>query len=53
MIVEKCPLWGIENEKTNYVMMLQDNSPEIEAGRKHPAMIVAGGGAYGNILADC
>lgn len=45
MNVEKCVLRP-DNEKVYYTKYLIDNSPEIEADRKHPAMIVCPGGGY-------
>ncbi|MDR1539728.1 MAG: alpha/beta hydrolase [Clostridiales bacterium] len=38
-------LWE-DNENLTYTAYLQDNSLEIEDGRKRPAIIVCGGGAY-------
>lgn len=45
MNVEKCGLKP-DNEKVYYTKYLIDNSPEIETGRRHPAMIVCPGGGY-------
>jgi acetyl esterase/lipase len=46
MIVEERKLWENGNDRINYVMYLQDNSEQIDKERRHPAMIVCGGGAY-------
>lgn len=45
MIVEKMNLWE-DNNPACYTSYLMDNSEEIEAERKHPAMIICGGGAF-------
>lgn len=45
MVVEKRLLWD-HNDKINYVTYLMDNSPDIEYERKHPAIIVCGGGGF-------
>ncbi len=45
MIVEKSVLRE-DNEKVFYTRYLLDNSPEIEANRKRPAMIICPGGGY-------
>lgn len=38
-------LWNNE-EKASYTMYLMDNSLEIEADRKHPAIVICGGGGF-------
>ncbi|MDR1876920.1 MAG: alpha/beta hydrolase, partial [Flavobacteriaceae bacterium] len=45
MKIEKVTLWE-DNPKITYTSYLMDNSPDIEEGRKYPAIIVCGGGAY-------
>ncbi|WP_196594578.1 alpha/beta hydrolase [Pectinatus sottacetonis] len=45
MLVEKRLLWE-NNDKINYVAYLMDNSPDIENERKHPAIIICGGGGF-------
>jgi acetyl esterase/lipase len=45
MIVQTEYLWD-KNQPATYVKYLLDNSPEIHSERKHPAIIVCGGGAY-------
>ncbi|MFB9326282.1 alpha/beta hydrolase [Paenibacillus aurantiacus] len=45
MRVEQSKLWESDSE-TYYVKYLLDNSGEIEADRKHPAVIVCPGGGY-------
>lgn len=47
MILEKRKLWNERADRQAfYTMYLQDNSDEIEKNRKHPAIIVCGGGGY-------
>lgn len=45
MYVERKQLWESDNG-AGYTLYLQDNSDEIEAGRRHPAIIICGGGGY-------
>jgi acetyl esterase/lipase len=45
MEIAKTALWE-DNPKITYTRYLIDNSSEIEEGRKHPAVIICGGGAY-------
>ena len=45
MYVERKQLWE-RNNGAGYTLYLQDNSDEIEAGRRHPAIIICGGGGY-------
>jgi acetyl esterase/lipase len=45
MKTEKAALWE-DNPKITYTSYLMDNSSDIKEGRKHPAVIVCGGGAY-------
>ncbi len=45
MYFGKQKLWEDENS-ADYAIYLQDNSEEIEDKRRHPAMIVCGGGGY-------
>ncbi|MGX7713300.1 alpha/beta hydrolase [Enterococcus faecalis] len=45
MIINTEPLWD-NDTNTNYVAYMMDNSDDIEKSRKHPAMIVCGGGGF-------
>ena len=45
MIIEKKKVWGGKKQAT-YTMYLLNNSAEIDAGRKHPAVIICGGGGF-------
>lgn len=45
MIIEKKKVWGGKKQAT-YTMYLLNNSVEIDAGRKHPAVVICGGGGF-------
>lgn len=45
MIIEEAKLWDEKNQ-AGYVKYLLSNSQEIEVDRKHPAMVVCGGGGF-------
>lgn len=45
MIIEEKKVWA-GNRQATYTMYLLDNSTEIDAGRKHPAIVICGGGGF-------
>jgi acetyl esterase/lipase len=45
MIIEKERLWE-DDTHAKYVKYLMDNSQEIQSDRKHPAIVVCGGGGF-------
>lgn len=45
MIIEELKLWDNGNQ-AKYVKYLLNNSQEIESDRKHPAIVVCGGGGF-------
>jgi acetyl esterase/lipase len=45
MIIEKKKVWGGKRQAA-YTMYLLDNSSEIDSGKKHPAIIICGGGGF-------
>lgn len=45
MIIERKKVWGGKKQAA-YTMYLLGNSTEIDAGRKHPAIVICGGGGF-------
>ena len=45
MIIEKKKVWNGKRQAT-FTMYLLDNPAEVDSGRKHPAIVICGGGGF-------